>query len=194
MKKASLWEIYKIYFIIGLQLLGGGYVIMPLLKKYLIEERDWLKEEDLIDYLALSQCLPGLIALNISVFSGYALRKIKGAIMAVVGLVTTPFIIILLVASFIFNVSDNKYVQDAFFGIRLSIIVLIFSMVADIFKASVNSKFSLFIFLLIFILGLFSILSPTMLVILSVLIAIIYYKIKEEKKCLKHIFFYFMNF
>lgn len=59
MKKASLWEIYKIYFIIGLQLLGGGYVIMPLLKKYLIEERDWLKEEDLIDYLALSQCLPG---------------------------------------------------------------------------------------------------------------------------------------
>lgn len=181
MKKASLWEIYKIYFIIGLQLLGGGYVIMPLLKKYLIEERNWLKEEDLIDYLALSQCLPGLIALNISVFSGYALRKIKGAIMAIAGLVTTPFIIILLVASFIFNVSDNKYVQDAFFGIRLSIIVLIFSMVADIFKASVNSKFSLFIFLLIFILGLFSILSPTMLVILSVLIAIIYYKIKEEK-------------
>ena len=181
MKKVSLWQIYKIYFIIGLQLLGGGYVIMPLLKKYLIEDNSYLKEEDLIDYLALSQCLPGLIALNISVFSGYALRKVKGAIMAVIGLVTTPFIIILFVASFLLKISDNIYVQSAFFGIRLSIIVLIFSMVADIFKSSVNSKFSRFVFLLIFILGLFSFMSPTILVILSVLISIFYYKMKEEK-------------
>ena len=177
MKKVSLWQIYKIYFIIGLQLLGGGYVIMPLLKKYLIEDNSYLKEEDLIDYLALSQCLPGLIALNISVFSGYALRKVKGAIMAVIGLVTTPFIIILLVASFLLNISDNIYVQSAFFGIRLSIIVLIFSMVADIFKSSVNSKFSRFVFILV----LFSFISSTILVILSVLISIFYYKMKEEK-------------
>ena len=147
MKKVSLWRIYKIYFIIGLQLLGGGYVIMPLLKKYLIEDNSYL----------------------------------KGAIMAVIGLVTTPFIIILLVASFLLNISDNIYVQSAFFGIRLSIIVLIFSMVADIFKSSVNSKFSRFVFLLIFILGLFSFMSPTILVILSVLISIFYYKMKEEK-------------
>ena len=101
--------------------------------------------------------------------------------MAVIGLVTTPFIIILLGASFLLNISDNIYVHSAFFGIRLSIIVLIYSMVADIFKSSVNSKFSRFVFLLIFILGLFSFMSPTILVILSVLISIFYYKMKEEK-------------
>ena len=65
----SLSKIFKIFFLIGLQLLGGGYVIMPLLKKYLVIDNKWLKEEDLIDYLALSQCLPGLIALNITIFS-----------------------------------------------------------------------------------------------------------------------------
>ncbi|MDO5438199.1 MAG: chromate transporter, partial [bacterium] len=144
MKKPSLFEIFKIYFLIGIQLIGGGYVILPLLKKYLVEERNWMKEEELIDYLALSQCLPGIIALNISIFSGYELRKIKGAIDSVLGLLLPSFVIIILVANFVFNVADNKYVQDAFFGIRLSIIVLIFFMVYDIFKKSVRTNFSVF--------------------------------------------------
>lgn len=173
MKKPSLFEIFKIYFLIGIQLIGGGYVILPLLKKYLVEERNWMKEEELIDYLALSQCLPGIIALNISIFSGYELRKIKGAIASVLGLLLPSFVIIILVANFVFNVADNKYVQDAFFGIRLSIIVLIFFMVYDIFKKSVRTNFSVFLFILILFFALFTKLTPTSLVILSVIIAVL---------------------
>ncbi len=169
----KLSEIYKIYFLIGIQLIGGGYVILPLLKKYLIEDKKWMKEEELIDYLALSQSLPGIIALNISIFSGWKLRKLKGAIMAILGLLTPSFIIILLIANFVFNIANNKIVQDAFFGIRLSIIVLIFYMAYDIFKKSVKSKFSIFLFILILSGALFMKLAPTTLVLLSILIAIL---------------------
>ena len=147
--KISLFEIFKIYFIVGLQLIGGGYVILPLLKKYLVEDKKWVKEEELIDWLSLSQCLPGIIALNISIFSGYNLRKLKGAIAAIFGLLLPSFLIILLIATFISNFQDNKFIQDAFFGIRLSIIVLIFSMICDIYKKAVLSKFANFLFLLI---------------------------------------------
>lgn len=171
--KISLFEIFKIYFIVGLQLIGGGYVILPLLKKYLVEDKKWVKEEELIDWLSLSQCLPGIIALNISIFSGYNLRKLKGAIAAIFGLLLPSFLIILLIATFISNFQDNKFIQDAFFGIRLSIIVLIFSMICDIYKKAVLSKFANFLFLLILILILSTNLSPTILVIVSILIALI---------------------
>lgn len=173
MKKVSVFEIFKIYFIIGLQLVGGGYVILPLLKKYLVEERKWMREDELIDYLALSQCLPGIIALNISIFSGYALLKLKGAIAAITGLLLPSFVIILLVASFVFNIADNKTVQDAFFGIRLSVIVLIFFMVYDIFKKSVNSAFKISLFLGILVLILFFNFAPSSLVVLAILIALL---------------------
>jgi len=171
--KAPLIEIFKIYFLIGLQLLGGGYVIMPLLKKYLVEERNWIKEEDLIDYLALSQCLPGLIALNVTIFSGYALRKLKGAALAVFALTLSPFLIILFVANFIYNFADYKVVQDAFFGIRLSIIILMFYMIKDIFKASIYSKFTTILFLLILSLSFVKDIGPTTLVILAVIVSLI---------------------
>lgn len=171
--KISLFEIFKIYFIIGLQLIGGGYVILPLLKKYLVEDKKWVKEEQLIDWLSLSQCLPGIIALNISVFSGYSLRKIKGAITAIFGLLLPSFLIILSIATGLSNFQDNKFIQDAFFGIRLSIIVLIFSMIYDIYKKAIITKFSNFLFIFILILILSTNLSPTILIIISILIALI---------------------
>jgi len=177
----SLFQIFKIYFLIGIQLIGGGYVILPLLKKYLTEDRKLMTEQELIDYLALSQCLPGIIALNISIFSGFKLRKIKGAVAACLGLVTPAFIIILLAAGFIKNFADNPFIQHAFFGIRLSIIILIFYMIYDIFKRSINSAFSIVLFLFVLLFVLFTPLTPTMLVIISVIAAIIYNKMRGIK-------------
>lgn len=177
----SLIEIYKIYFKIGIQLIGGGYVIFPLLKKYLVEDKKLMTEDELVDYLALSQCLPGIIALNISIFSGFNLRKLKGAITACIGLITPSFIIILLVAGLIKNFAGNEIIQQAFYGIRLSIIVLIFYMIYDIFKKSINSAFSAFLFLFILLSALFTPLTPTILVIISVLAAIAFNRLRGAK-------------
>ena len=143
---------------------------------------NWLKEEDLIDYLALSQCLPGLIALNITIFSGYALRKILGSIVAVFALTLSPFLIILFIAGFIYNFAKYPIVQNAFFGIRLSIIVLIFYMIKDIFTKSVNSKFTVFLFLLILLSNIFLPLGPSSLVVLAILISIFFGLIQDKKE------------
>ena len=170
--KPSLFEIFKIYFKIGLQLFGGGYVIYPLLKKYLVEDKKYLNEEKLVDYLALSQCLPGIIALNISIFSGYELRKLKGAITATMGLLLPSFIIIILVANLILNIQDNKIIQNVLFGIRLSVIVLAFYMILDIIKKTKLSIFSILLFIFIITASIFINLSPAILVLISIALAI----------------------
>lgn len=172
--KPSLFEIFKIYFIIGLQLFGGGYVIYPLLKKYLTEDNKYMDEDKLVDYLALSQCLPGIIALNISIFSGYELRKTKGSIVASFGLILPSFLIIILIANLILNISDNKIIQDTLSGIRISVIVLTTYMILDIIKKTKISIFSILLFAFVLSASLFTKLSPTILVITSIIIAILY--------------------
>ena len=176
MKKVSLFEIYKIFCLIGFQLLGGGYVILPLLQKYIVEERKWLTEEELIDYFAVSQCLPGIIANNIAIFSGYKARKTLGAIMATLGIITPCFICILLLATLLTSVVDNKLVQDAFWGIRIAVIVLILVTIKDMWKKSVNSIFTYSLYILILAGFIFLPISPSVIIILSALFALLYTK------------------
>lgn len=181
MRKPSLTEIYKIYFLIGIQLLGGGYVILPLLQKYLVEERKWLTEEELIDYFAVSQCIPGIIAGNIAMFSGYKARKSLGALTAILGLITPAFFTILILANILINITDNKIVQNAFWGIRISVIVLILITVREMWNKSVNSKFTYSLFFIILILLLILPVSPTIIIIISALTALLYSKTGENK-------------
>ena len=115
--KKSLLEIYKIFFIIGIQLLGGGYVIVPLLKKYIVEERQWMSDEELVDFFAMSQCIPGIIAGNIAICCGYKTRGILGAIAAITGVITSPFICIIVLANVLSNIIDFPIIQNAFAGI-----------------------------------------------------------------------------
>ena len=178
MQKISLLEIYKIFFIIGFQLLGGGYVILPLLQKYIVDERKWITEEELIDYFAVSQCIPGIIAGNIAIFTGYKARKLLGSIMAILGIVTPCFICILTLANLLTTAVDNKYVQDAFWGIRISVIILILVTIKDMWKKSVNSKFTYILFFAILAAFIFLPVSPTIIIILSAITALIYARIK----------------
>lgn len=181
MQKVSLFEIFKIFFIIGLQLLGGGYVILPLLQKYIVEERKWLSEEELIDYFAVSQCIPGIIAGNISIFAGYKARKTLGAIMAIAGIIAPSFISIILLANILAGVVDNAIVQNAFWGIRISVIILILVTIKDMWKKSVNSYFTYALYFIILGAFIFLPVSPTIIIVSSAIIALTYSKIKGEK-------------
>ncbi len=177
MKKISLWEIYKIFFIIGIQLLGGGYVILPLLRKYIVEERNWLSEEELVDYFALSQCTPGIIAGNISMFSGYKARGIFGALTAILGIITPSFFAIILLANILNGAIENKIVQDAFWGIRISVIVLVIVTVKDMWAKSVYSRFTSIIFIVVLIALLFFPISPAIVILLSAIAAVLHSKV-----------------
>ena len=181
MKRTSLWEIFKIFFIIGLQLLGGGYVIVPLLKKYIVDERQWLKEEELVNYYAMSQCIPGIIACNIATSAGYKTRGLLGALMALFGIVAPAFIIIVCLANILTTITDNEIIKNAFWGIRIAVIVLVLITIKDLWKKSVNSPFSYTMFFIILIFLLTLPISPTIVIIASALIALIFGQVKGEK-------------
>lgn len=178
--KVSLFEIFKIYFIVGLQLFGGGYVIFPLLKKYLVEDKKYLNEDELINYLSLSQCLPGIIALNISIFTGYKLRKFFGSLAAIFGLLLPSIFIILLIAKYVSTISNIEFIKNIFFGVRISVIVLLGSMIYDIYKKMEKNLFSIFLFLIIILMSLFLKFSPTILVLLSIVLIFIKGRIKND--------------
>ena len=181
MKKISLWEIYKIFFLIGFQLLGGGYVILPLLQKYVVEERQWITNEDLIDYFSISQCIPGIIAGNISIFTGYKVRKLLGAIVAILGIITPCFICILTIANCLTNLVENKFVQNAFWGIRISVIILILVTIKDMWKNSVNSIFSYILFAIVLSAFLFLPVSPAVIIVLAAITGLIYSEVRGNK-------------
>ena len=176
MQKQSLWGIFKIFFIIGLQLLGGGYVIVPLLKKYIVDERNWMTDEELVDFYAMSQCVPGIIAGNISVCCGYKIRGILGAVSAIAGIITPAFLFILILANILTKIVDYPVVQNAFAGIRVSVVILILVTIKDLWAKSVNSVYTYTMFFLILAAILFLPVSPTLIIIISGLIAILYGK------------------
>lgn len=180
MKRTSLFEIYKIFFIIGFQLLGGGYVILPLLQKYIVEERKWLTEEELIDYFAVSQCIPGIIANNIAIFAGYKARRTLGALMATLGIVTPCFICIISLATLLTSAVENKFVQDAFWGIRIAVIVLILVTIKDMWAKSVNSLFTYLLYFLILAEFIILPVSPSIIIILSAVFALVYTKARGK--------------
>ncbi len=179
--KNTLTEIYKIFSLIGVQLLGGGYVIVPLLKKYIVEERKWLKEEELINYYAMSQCIPGIIACNISICAGYRIRGVLGAITALLGIITPSFFCIILLANILSKLSEYPIIQNAFWGIRISVIILILITIKDIWNKSVNSKFTYSLFLIIMVSLIILPVSPVIIIIISALISTIYGHIRRGK-------------
>jgi len=181
MKKTSLWEIFKIFSYIGIQLLGGGYVIVPLLKKYIVDERNWMSEEQLVDFYAMSQCIPGIIACNIAVCAGYNVRKVKGAFAALMGIVVPSFLSILLLANILKNVVDYPLIQDIFWGIRIAVIVLIIVTIKDLWAKSVNSAFSYTLFFIILAVLLAVHVSPALVVILSAITAVLWDRFRRRK-------------
>lgn len=179
--KIRLWEIYKLFTKIGAILIGGGYVILPILKEEIIIKRKWITEDELIDYYAISQSLPGLIAANISIFIGYKLRGKFGAIVAILGMVTTPFICIAAISSIVSRIASMETVQGILWGAVFGVIILIISSVQEMWNKAITDKFALimFCFFLTAILKFGA--EPTPIILSSLIIGIVY-KIIQRKR------------
>ncbi|MBQ2872061.1 chromate transporter [bacterium] len=170
----SLWNIYVVFLKVGALLLGGGYVILPLLTAEIVQKRPWITEEELIDYYALSQCLPGIIAVNTAVFTGYKLRGKLGAFAAIVGMCTSPFLAIILLATILDKLTDIPIVLDIFWGVGIGILIMILLTVKEIWCKSIVDKFTFFVFITIFSLTVFADLSPVWAVVISALFGVLY--------------------
>lgn len=156
----NLLELYWTFVKIGCVTFGGGYAMLPILERELVEKRGWTTMDDLRDYFSIGQCTPGIIALNVSTFIGEKRGKVPGAIAATTGFLSAPIVIILIIAAFLTNFAELAVVQHAFAGIRVCVCVLIVQAVLRLWKGSVVDPFTLILYLVIFALNAFGGLLP----------------------------------
>ena len=121
----QLWEIFWSFFKIGLFTFGGGYAMIPLIEAEIINRRGWLARDEFMELLTLAQSSPGPIAINTSVFIGYKVRGLKGAVAASLGATLPSFLIILIVAIFFAGIRHNPVIDAAFKGMRPAVVALI---------------------------------------------------------------------
>ena len=122
---------------VGVCTFGGGYAMLPILQLELVENKGWATEEQLADYYAVGQCTPGIIAVNTATFVGSSQKGIPGGVVATLGLVFPPVVIIMVIAAFLQNFMHIAWVVHAFNGVRAGVVALILSSVIKLYKTSV---------------------------------------------------------
>lgn len=183
----TLIQMFFIFARIGGFTFGGGYAMLPMLQKELVENKGWTTNEELIDYYAIGQCTPGIIAVNVATFVGYKTKGVLGGIVATLGMITPSIIIVGLIAAFISGFQDYEVVQWAFSGIRAAVVALILSSMWKIAKKSLVDIFAVIIFLTVAALSFFTDLSPVIFVVTAGICGLVLNsagirKPKEEKK------------
>lgn len=147
MKRISLIKIFWIFFKIGMVLFGGGYAILPFLKAEIVEKENICTMQDITDYYALSQCFPGLVAGNVSMFVGYKARSLSGALFAVVGVCLPAFLAIVAIFGVLTIIIKYAFIQNIFNVLDIAVCVLILLTVKELWHFSVFDKFTSFIFM-----------------------------------------------
>ncbi len=124
-QKTSLWSLFISFFQIGLFTIGGGLAMVPLLERIAVYDKKWLSQDEMVDCVALSQSLPGVLATNMATYVGNRRRGLPGAIVSTIGVVLPSLVIIMAIAGIMNQVSENTYVQGAFTGIKATVVGLI---------------------------------------------------------------------
>ena len=161
----TLWQLFAAFMRVGALTFGGGYAMIPMLEREVVNRHHWATEEELMDYYAVGQCTPGVIAVNVATFVGYKIAGNLGGVIATLGVVTPSLLIIMFIASVLQNFADVPAVKSAFAGIRVCVSVLIFNAVLKLWKKAVVDKAALVLFVLVFLLSLFTKLSPVVFVV-----------------------------
>lgn len=162
----QLIEIFVSLAKVGVMTFGGGYAMLPILEKEVVENKKWISSEEMMDYYAVGQCLPGVIAVNSAVLVGHKVRGRAGGVAAALGVVTPSLIIICVIAGILTNFAHIPAVQSAFAGVRVCVCVLILNSVLKLWKSAIRDKAALVLCLLVFVLSAFVDLSPVLLVLM----------------------------
>ena len=173
------FESFKTFFKIGIFTLGGGYAMIPLIEEEVVNKKQWVSKEEMLDLIAIAQSCPGVFAINIAIFIGYKLRKVRGAIATTIGTALPSFLIILIIAMFFKQFEDNKVVAAMFRGIRPAVVALIAVPTFNLGKRAQLNKFTIWIpivsALAIWLLGV----SPIWIIIVAALCGFLWGKITK---------------
>jgi len=180
-KFKTLLQLYWAFFKIGGLTFGGGLTMLPMLEHELIEKRDWITEDELLDCYAIGQCTPGIIAVNTATFVGYKKGGIAGGISGTLGMVSPSIIIITIVAMFLRNFMDNVWFAHALMGVRGVVCALLMNTVINLGKKSLKSVIAWIIAIIILVLALFTKIPTVVLVLMAASAGIIIDLIKNRK-------------
>lgn len=163
----ELLDMYLTFFRIGAVTFGGGYAMLPILQREVVENKHWATDDELMDYYAIGQCTPGVIAVNTATFIGRKYRGIPGGILCTLGVVSPSLIIISIIAAVINNFADIAWVQNALGGIRVCVCVFILNSVLKLYKSAVVDKATTILYAILFAAAVFFDLSPILFVIVA---------------------------
>ena len=178
----SFFSIFKTFFKVGAILLGGGYVILPLLTSELVDKKGWITSDELCEYYAISTSLPGIIAVNTAIFTGKKLLGTKGAIAAIIGVTMPAFVVIVLLASVLTELVHFNHVNYIFWGVGIGVIALLFFAVKEMWSKCVTDRFTSVIYVLCLILALCGKISPAIIVIFAIITGLAVQFIKNRRK------------
>lgn len=167
-----LFELFTSFSKVGVMTFGGGYAMLPILQREIVDNRHWATDEELTDYFAIAQCTPGAIAVNTATFIGQKYCGVIGGIAATLGVVFPSLVIITLLAGVISTFSHLPAVINAFAGIRVCVCVLILNAVLKLWKSAVKGRLGLIIFCVVTLGSLFFDISPVIFVLISTAIGI----------------------
>lgn len=176
-----LVDLYISWFKMGLFTFGGGYAMLPMIQKEVIEKHHWATEEEVMDYYAIGQCTPGIIAVNTATFIGYYQKGIIGGIAATLGVISPSIIIISLIASVLSNFAEITLVQNALAGIRVAVCFLMGTSILKLWKSSVKDITGIFVFAIALLLAYFANISVVIIVILAGVAGIVISKVRRMK-------------
>ena len=178
----KLLELFSITLKLGAFTFGGGYAMFPLMEREYVEKRKWFETEEMLDILAVSQSLPGMISINASIMVGYRLLGVVGSIVAVLGLALPSLIALSLVSYFYVQFKSNVYVNAALNGIRVAVIGLLVQAVVKLGKPGVKGLFGWIMATVAFFLALLSGMHPIFIILAGAVVGIIFSSIKDSKK------------
>jgi chromate transporter len=138
-KHPTLLELFLVFLRVSAITIGGGYVMFPLLKREVVDGKGWISDEEMVDYYALGQSIPGIIAMNTSTLIGYRKRGVPGAIAAAAGMAAPSVVVIILIAAFLVPYFDLPWVQKAFAGVRAAVVSMIVMAILQVAKKSMNT-------------------------------------------------------
>ena len=177
-----LWELFYTFAKVGVFTFGGGYAMLPMLRREIAEKKHWATDEEIMDYYAIGQCTPGVISVNTATFVGYYQAGIPGSIAGTLGLVFPSLVIITIIAAFLTNFAYIPAVRYAFWGIRACVCALIFNAVTALVKKAVIDKVTLAIFIVVLVLGVVLDISPVIFVVAAGIAGVVVKSLGVRKK------------
>ena len=169
----TLIELFISFFKIGLFTFGGGYAMLPMLQKEIVDKHKWVKEEEILDYYAISQCTPGVIAVNTATFVGVKLKGALGGAVSTLAVIAPSLIIISLISTVLQSFATYEVVQHALSGIRVAVAALVVSSVIKLYKKGVKGLISHIIFVSSLLLVVLFDLSPILIVAIALLVGML---------------------